>query len=165
MNWPNPSMCSWMCEDHVAALKEEEFHAFQDSWCSSPLSPWRPRSVAPHTPPVTPSAADLAPPQAQYNLHCPKCSLYCSLHITQPWHWGEQRPGNNSYLVSTQENTRRSIFLIGNIFSSAYCISWSTSEAQGRVGLFKTLRGRGHAPMSQSHLVEFEGPADSKHVK
>lgn len=95
-------------------------------------------------------------PNAAFIAHCTQCS-----HGT-----GENRGHEaNSYLVSTQENTGRSICFIGNIFSSAYCISWSTPEAQGSVGLSKTLCGRGHAPMPQSHLVGFEMPADGKQVK
>lgn len=165
MNWPGPSTCSWVHKGHVAAFREEEFHAFQASWCSSPQGPWCPRAAAPHTPPGTPRAADLAPPLLSTTFIIPNAAFIA--HCTQCSRGTGENTGHgvNSYLISTLENTRRSICFICISFSSAYCISWSTPEAQGSVGLFKTLCGRGHAPMSQSHLVWFEMPADGKHVK
>lgn len=145
MNWPDPSKGSWEHEGHVAARREEEFHGAALS--RAPGAAGQQHSTHSIT-----------------NLLYPKFCLYCSLHTMQPWHRGEQRPCGEFMFGSTQERTRTSICFIGNIFSSAYCISWSTPEAQGSVGLFKALCGRGHAPMSQSHLVGFEMP-DGKHVK
>lgn len=139
MNRPDPSKCPWVHEGHVAAFREEESLAFQDSWCSSPQGPWCPRSAAPHTPPGTPRAADLAPPHAQHNLHYPNAAFIAHCTQCSPGTGENRAHGVNSYLVSTQENSRRSICFIGNIFSSAYCISWGTPEAQGSLGLFKAL--------------------------
>lgn len=76
---------------------------------------------------------------AQRNLYCLKCSPYCLLQVTRPWHLGSTEATNwICVLFSVQENTGRSTFLIGNIFWSAYCLNWSTAEAEGSVDLFRT---------------------------
>lgn len=153
MNWPDPSTGSWVHEGHVAACREEEFHGAavpRAAGAAGQQHPTHPR--APHV------------LQAWHNLLYPKFCLYRSLHTMQPWHRGEQRPWGEFMFGSMQEHTRTSICFIGNILSIACCISWSTPEAQGSEGLFKALCGRGHAPMSQSHLVGFERP-DGKDIK
>lgn len=159
MNWPGPSTCSWR---PCGCIQGRGIPWLPGQLVQlSPGPPMPQGSCTPHTP-RHPTCCRFGTSPARHNLHYPKCSLYCSLHTMQPWHGGEHWPWSEFIFCL---HTRRSICFIGIIFSSAYCISWSTPEAQGSVGLFKTLCGRGHAPMSQSHLVGFEMPADGKHVK
>jgi len=93
MTRPAPSTCFWVHEGHVAACRKAEFHALQDSWCSSPRS-----SDSPLRTPGPPAAPhphpSLATRKAEPNVPCPKCGLCWSLQIMQPWHRGRTEAMN-----------------------------------------------------------------------